>query len=156
MKWLVNIENSAPKYNGAPKLASERSKRLDYRRVLFISIFRKSWVFWSKIWKFSKSKNSKINSSRCLGIFHTCHSDSSSDLADYTNPFWTCHSSGNLVDGLPLAIHNKDAVLTSCRFSRRAPIRKFRCKILDDAAACKWNGLWILKTRPQNTMVLRN
>ena len=49
-----------------------------------------------------------------------------------TYPFWTCHPSGNLVDGLPLAIH-KDDVLASCRFSGRAPIRKFRCKILDDA-----------------------
>ena len=28
---------------------------------------------------------------------------------------------------------NKDAVLASCRFSGRAPIRKFRCTILDDA-----------------------
>ena len=28
---------------------------------------------------------------------------------------------------------NKDAVLASCRFFMRAPIRKFRCKILDDA-----------------------
>jgi len=39
---------------------------------------------------------------------------------DNTYPFWTCHPSGNLVDGLPLAIH-----------SGRAPIHKFRCKILD-------------------------
>ena len=51
---------------------------------------------------------------------------------DNKYPFWTCHPSGNLVDGLPLAIH-KDAVLTSCRFFMRAPIRKFRCKILDYA-----------------------
>ena len=51
---------------------------------------------------------------------------------DYTHAFWTCHSSGNLVDGLPLAKH-KDAVLASCRFSRRATMRIFRSKILDDA-----------------------
>jgi len=51
---------------------------------------------------------------------------------DHTYPFWRCHSSGNLVDGLPPAIH-KDAVLASCRFSGRASIHKFRCKILDDA-----------------------
>ena len=30
-------------------------------------------------------------------------------------PFWTCHSSGNQVDGLPLALN--------CRHSRRATIR---------------------------------
>ena len=52
---------------------------------------------------------------------------------DNTNPFWTCHSSGNLVDGLPLAIHNKDAVLASCRFSGGAPIRIFGSNNLDDA-----------------------
>ena len=46
-------------------------------------------------------------------------------------PFWKCHPSGNMVDGLPLAIH--DAVLASCRFSGRVPIRKFRSKILDNA-----------------------
>jgi len=51
---------------------------------------------------------------------------------DYSNSFWTCHSSGNLVDGLPLAIH-KDAVLANCQFSRRAPIRIFWSKMLDDA-----------------------
>ena len=51
---------------------------------------------------------------------------------DNTYPFWTCHPSGNLVDGLPLAIH-KNAVLASCRFPRRAPIRIPRCKIIDDA-----------------------
>ena len=27
---------------------------------------------------------------------------------------------------------NKDAVMASCQFSGRAPIHKFRCKILDD------------------------
>ena len=50
---------------------------------------------------------------------------------DNTNPFCTCHSSGNLVDGLPLAIH-EDAFLAYCRFSGRASFRKFRCKIIDD------------------------
>jgi len=53
-------------------------------------------------------------------------------VSDYTNPFWTCHSSENLVHGLPLTIH-KDCVIASCRFSRRAPIRIFWCKILDDS-----------------------
>ena len=42
--------------------------------------------------------------------------DPKKGIWDNTYPFWTCHPSGNLVDGLPLAIH-----------------RKFRCKILDDA-----------------------
>jgi len=54
------------------------------------------------------------------------------NIEDYRIPFWTCHSSGNLVDGLPLAIH-KDAVIASFPFLGRAPIHKFRCKILDDA-----------------------
>ena len=54
-------------------------------------------------------------------------------ILDNTYRIWTCHPSGNLVDGLPLAIHSKDAVIASCRFSGRAPIRKFRCKIPDDA-----------------------
>ena len=35
--------------------------------------------------------------------------------------------------GFFLLESNKDAVLASCRFSGLAPIRKFQCKILDDA-----------------------
>ena len=38
-------------------------------------------------------------------------------------PFWTCHSSGNQVDGLPLALSNKDAVTASCRRRGRAARR---------------------------------
>ena len=52
---------------------------------------------------------------------------------DYTNPFQTCRSSGNLVDALPLAIHNKDAVLVSCLCLWRASIGIVRCRIVDYA-----------------------
>ena len=78
---------------------------------------------------FKKSQDQYENPARAARSSHT---DDLNHLGDYTNSSWMCHSSGNLVDGLPLAIH-KDAVLASCRFSGRAPIRKFRCKILDDA-----------------------
>ena len=43
--------------------------------------------------------------------------------AKQADPFCTCPSIGNQVDGLPIAL-SKDAVPASCRFFGRAPIRK--------------------------------
>ena len=65
-----------------------------------------------------------------------CQTDLDGNTGDYTDPFWTCHSSRNQVDGLLLAISNKDAVLASRRYSGRAPIHKFRWEILDGETLC--------------------
>ena len=87
------------------ELASETSKLLDHRRVLFIPNFRKNWIFLPNIWNFRKF--GKI----CSNQYRTAWNCSSNLIhcewwiSDNTDPFWTCHSSRNLVDGLPLAIH---------------------------------------------------
>ena len=93
-----------------------RAIGFDFSKILNIFVenmkIRKIWAIAPKSMQNSPklqkiSRNSRIRSS------------------DNPNPFCTCHSSGNLVDGLPLAIHSNSAGKTPERINRDA-FHRFR------------------------------
>jgi len=69
--------------------------------------FRKCWTFLVRIWNFPKFPKIHLRT-----YIEQTGTDQAFTLPirrvfECTNLFWTCHSRGNLVDGLPLAIHSR-------------------------------------------------
>jgi len=60
-KVRVNPEFSIFPHIKALQLASASPRRLDHRRILFISIFKNCWIFLSEIWKSEGSGDSCQN-----------------------------------------------------------------------------------------------
>ena len=73
--------------------------------------FSKMLSILVRILKFSKFQKRHSRNYREHSVNKKQYRLQTMQLFDCTNLFWTCHSSGNLVDGLPLAIHNMLSIL---------------------------------------------
>jgi len=120
----ANFRDPFLPYTDASKLASERFERLDHRHVPSISIFRKCWTFLVRIRIFRNSR--KIMSEPIESITRT-------DPAVYNTDKTIIRLYASLLD---VSLERKPGwrftARHSYRFSGRAPIGIFRCKILDD------------------------
>ena len=110
---------------------------LSYTRTEVI-MYMKSFIRFRFSWKMIFWKNEKWRFKR----LSWAQSRLELQARGWCGPFWTCHSSGNQVDGLPLAV-SKDAVSASCIFPGRAPDHNILQK--SDAVEILYSssGLWI-------------